>query len=122
MKVMWLLYDSTYALIDIRCGAPDVVDREVANRVRSGDAYIAIRIRCDGGKYKAEVYKVREGDLIKDRELSVDGKELIYPSVTRCSERGQDLKLLLRDIYRGGVSVTEERSRLMHVSEVLGCG
>jgi hypothetical protein len=121
MKVMWLLYDSTYALIDIRCGSPDTVDREVMESLIAGEAYTVIRISCEMGKSKVEVFKVGNG-VVEKKELNIDGRELIYSSVTACSEQKQGLEILLRDIYRGGVVVDEkEKAKLKQLSEILSC-
>jgi hypothetical protein len=122
MKVMWLLYDATYALTDIRCGPPEVVDQEVTKALVTGEVYIAVRVSCDVGRQKAEVYKASSGVAVKEVELDVDGRELIYSSIATCTEHMQGLETLLRDAYRGGVPVNErEREAIKTLSELLEC-
>jgi hypothetical protein len=122
MKVMWLLYDATYALTDIHCGPPEAVDHEVAKTLVTGEVYIAIRLSCEAGRQKAEVYRASNGEVVKEVELDVDGRELIYSSIATCTEHKQSLEILLRDAYRGGVPVSErEREAIKTLSEFLKC-
>lgn len=102
MKVLWLLYDSTYALVDIRCGLPEVVDKEAMSTLTAGGVRIAIRISCERGKHRAIVYTLSNG-VVREAEVNIDMDELIYGSVTACTERRQSLTALLRDVYSGSI-------------------
>lgn|GEM_PF-3238041 len=106
MRAIGLVYDLTYALVDIKCGESDEVE-EMIKTVLHGKGGIGVKIVCDSkGECRAKVITLGNSGF-KIKEYVVDGNEVIVSSIGKCFEERAKLTQILYDVYRGG---TIERS------------
>jgi len=120
LKILWLVYDRTLALVDVKCGSPEELDDAIKSRLQR-EGGLGVRVSCEspGGRCTAEVIAWSGAPRgFVTRSYSVDGLELVYRSVEKCADPATQLPAILSDIYRRGSLIYVEA--LKPISKLLG--
>jgi hypothetical protein len=120
LKILWLVYDRTLALVDVKCGSPEELDGAIKSRLQR-EGGLGVRVSCEspGGRCTAEVIAWSGAPRgFVTRSYSVDGLELVYRSVEKCADPAAQLPAILSDIYRRGSLIYVEA--LKPISKLLG--